>query len=176
MGKEQKYRLDTRENRAFLKELREELLNFGRRFPSLGGSSYYLGDDGTPWTERPRETWITSRMTHVYSIGQILGYEDCRELARVGLRGWPENCGIRKTEAGMRALAQTGRRFLPSNATPTPLSFWRHLPPCWPAARAPGSFWRTPASSMTRNSGTKRKGCPAIPGIRNLPCWTIIGG
>ena len=87
MGKEQKYRLDTRENRAFLKELREELLNFGRRFPSLGGSSYYLGDDGTPWTERPRETWITSRMTHVYSIGQILGYEDCRELARAGLRG-----------------------------------------------------------------------------------------
>lgn len=82
-----KYLLDTDENRSFLKMIREELLRFGRNFPSPGGSSYYLGDDGTPWKERPRETWITSRMVHVYSIGSLLGYEGCGSLADAGLRG-----------------------------------------------------------------------------------------
>ncbi len=82
-----KYQLDTAENRAFLKEIREGLLRFGQKFPAPGGSSYYLGDDGTPWKERPRETWITSRMVHVYSIGEMLGYEGCGELADAGLKG-----------------------------------------------------------------------------------------
>ena len=67
-----KYYLDTEENREYLRELGDELLAFGQRFPSPGGSSWYLGDDGTPWKDRPRETWITSRMTHVYSIGTML--------------------------------------------------------------------------------------------------------
>ena len=57
-----KYQIDTEENRKFLEEIREGLLSFGHKFPSPGGSSYYLGDDGTPWTDRNRETWITSRM------------------------------------------------------------------------------------------------------------------
>ena len=70
-----KYYLDTEENREYLRELGDELLAFGQRFPSPGGSSWYLGDDGTPWKDRPRETWITSRMTHVYSIGTMLAAE-----------------------------------------------------------------------------------------------------
>ncbi len=82
-----KYQIDTDENRAFLKGVGEGILNFGKRFPSPGGSSYYLGDDGTPWTDRPRETWITSRMVHVYSIGHMLGYEGCGSLADAGLKG-----------------------------------------------------------------------------------------
>lgn len=55
--KNRKYQLDTQENRTFLKEVRESLLNFGHQFPASGGSSYYLGDDGTPWKDRPREAW-----------------------------------------------------------------------------------------------------------------------
>ncbi len=43
-----KYQIDTEENREFLKEIREGLFSFGHRFPSPGGSAYYLGDDGTP--------------------------------------------------------------------------------------------------------------------------------
>ena len=82
-----KFRIDTKENRAFMKSLCEELLSFGHRFPAPGGSSYYLGDDGTPWTERPRETWITSRMAHVYSMGCFLGHEGSRELAAAAIRG-----------------------------------------------------------------------------------------
>jgi len=82
-----KYQIDTAENKAFLQEIRESLLSFGHRFPSPGGGSYYLGDDGTPWKERNRETWITSRMAHVYSIGSFLGHEGSEALADAALKG-----------------------------------------------------------------------------------------
>ena len=84
---EKKYQLDTAENKAFVREIRNNLLSFGHCFPSPGGGSYYLGDDGTPWRDRPRETWITSRMCHVYSLGTMLGHEGSEELADAALRG-----------------------------------------------------------------------------------------
>ena len=84
---ERKYQLDTEENRLFLAEIRQNLLDFGRRFPSPGGGSYYLGDDGTPWPEKGRETWITSRMTHVYSIGTMLGDIPSASLVDAALKG-----------------------------------------------------------------------------------------
>lgn len=83
----QRYQIDTEENKIFLKKMRDGLLNFGHRFPSPGGGSYYLGDDGTPWVDRPRETWITSRMAHVYSIGSFLGHEGSEELVDAALKG-----------------------------------------------------------------------------------------
>ena len=82
-----KYRLDTEENKAFLQKSARALLAFGKRFPSPGGGSYYLGDDGSPWTTRSRETWITARMVHVYSIGAMMGYEGAGALAASGLKG-----------------------------------------------------------------------------------------
>lgn len=82
-----KYTIDTQENKVFLKNISQNLLAFGRKFPSPEGSSYYLGDDGTPWKDRPRETWITSRMAHVYSIGSILGYPESGELADAAIKG-----------------------------------------------------------------------------------------
>ena len=56
---DRKYKIDTEENREFLQSGALCLLEFGRKFPSSGGGSYYLGDDGTPWKDRSRETWIT---------------------------------------------------------------------------------------------------------------------
>lgn len=82
-----KYVYGTPENRAFLSSQVDTMLCFGRSFPSPGGSSWYLGDDGTPWKDRPRETWITSRMVHSYALGAMLGKEGCSELADAGLRG-----------------------------------------------------------------------------------------
>ena len=82
-----KYEISTKENREFLKASCEELLNFGHRFPSPNGGSYYLGDDGTPWKDRNRETWITCRMAHVYSLGLMLGHEGSEELADAALKG-----------------------------------------------------------------------------------------
>ena len=82
-----KYEISTKENREFLKASCEEFLNFGHRFPSPNGGSYYLGDDGTPWKDRNRETWITCRMAHVYSLGLMLGHEGSEELADAALKG-----------------------------------------------------------------------------------------
>ena len=87
-----KYQLGTKENEAFLADVREGLFSFGHNFPAPGGSSYYLGDDGTPWKDRNRETWITSRMAHVYSLASFLGHPGSKELAAAaikGLRGEP---------------------------------------------------------------------------------------
>lgn len=79
--------IDTDVNKAFMNQLTEELLSFGHKFPSPTGSSYYLGDDGTPWKDRPRETWITCRMAHVYSMGSILGHEGSEALVDQALKG-----------------------------------------------------------------------------------------
>lgn len=86
-GENKKYQIGTKENKEFLEEIRKNLLEFGRQFPAPDGSSYYLGDDGTPWKDRNRETWITSRMLHVYSIGTILGDKKSKALAESALRG-----------------------------------------------------------------------------------------
>lgn len=82
-----KYLLDSPENKIFLKKQAQNLLQFGSRFPAPSGASYYLGDDGTPWTDRPRETWITCRMAHVYSIGALLGHPGSEALADAAIKG-----------------------------------------------------------------------------------------
>lgn len=82
-----KYQIDTDENKAFLEEIREGLFSFGHRFPSPGGSAYYLGDDGTPWKERNREAYVTCRMAHVYSMAAFLGHEGSETLIDEALRG-----------------------------------------------------------------------------------------
>ena len=82
-----KYQLDQAENKEFLSRNAENLLRFGHRFPSPEGGAYYLGDDGTPWKDRPRETWITSRMVHVYCLGSLLGHPGSEALADEALQG-----------------------------------------------------------------------------------------
>lgn len=84
---ERNYQLDTGENLKFLAKIRQNLLDFGRKFPSPGGGSYYLGDDGTPWPEKGRETWITCRMAHVYSLGLMLGDKSAGSLVDAALKG-----------------------------------------------------------------------------------------
>ena len=48
-----------------------------------------------PWKDRPRETWITSRMAHVYSMTAVLGYAGiaailasrmCEKIVEIGKR------------------------------------------------------------------------------------------
>ena len=107
---EKKYQLGTAENQKFLQDVRDGLLSFGHQFPSPGGSSYYLGDDGTPWKDRNRETWITSRMTHVYSIGSMLGHEGSEALEA--------SFTMIKMVVGMQVLQRTMKLFQPSSAMP----------------------------------------------------------
>ena len=82
-----KYMIDTKSNMEFLMSQAKDLLRFGKNFPSPGGSSYYLGDDSSPIKDRSRQTWITSRMAHVYSIGALLGVDGCASLADAAIRG-----------------------------------------------------------------------------------------
>lgn len=105
---DRKYQLDTDENKAFLKRIREDLLRFGKLFPSPGGASYYLGDDGTPWKERPRETWITCRMAHVYSMGELLGYQGSKELAEAAIRGLRTELKDKKNGGWYAGIAADG--------------------------------------------------------------------
>ena len=84
---DQKYILGTEENKQWQRSIRENLLEFGKDFASPSGASYYLGDDGKPWKERARETYITARMAHVYSIGCLLGRKGSRDLSEAAIRG-----------------------------------------------------------------------------------------
>lgn len=84
---DRKYQMETAENKAFMREMRDALLNFGKQFPSPGGSAYYLGDKGEPWKEKNRETYCTARMAHVYSIGTLIGDPDSPALVDAALKG-----------------------------------------------------------------------------------------
>jgi mannose/cellobiose epimerase-like protein (N-acyl-D-glucosamine 2-epimerase family) len=49
------------------------------------GGFGYLGDDGTVLADRPVETWITGRMTHVFGLAALLESPGARELAAHGV-------------------------------------------------------------------------------------------
>ena len=87
MNKNNSYVLDSADNLNFLYACRNNLLKFGIHFPAPSGSSYWLGSDGTPCTDRERETWITARMAHVYSLASMLGMEGAKDLASKAISG-----------------------------------------------------------------------------------------
>ena len=108
-----KYRIDTEENKGFLAQMRTDLLKFGQHFPSPGGSAYYLGDDGAPMPQKNRDTYVTCRMVHVYSIGTFLGYPGSRELAEQALNGLMGELKD-KENGGWYAGLAPGGSFLPN--------------------------------------------------------------
>lgn len=63
----------------------DRLLEFGRASRHAGGGFGWLNDDGSTDLDRPRELWITCRMTHVYSLGHLLGRPGCDSLADHGV-------------------------------------------------------------------------------------------
>ena len=63
----------------------DRLLGFGRAAAHPEGGFAWLSEDGTPELDRPVELWITCRMTHVYSLGHLLGRPDCARLADHGV-------------------------------------------------------------------------------------------
>lgn len=75
LNKSLKYVYGTAENKQYLAQQARELISFGRKFPDKDGASFWLDSEGNPVSERDRETWITARMAHVYSVGTILQKE-----------------------------------------------------------------------------------------------------
>ena len=62
----------------------DRLLDFAARSRLADGFGY-LGADGRVLTERPLETWIVARMTHVFGLAHLLGRPGADELARHGV-------------------------------------------------------------------------------------------
>src|SRR4051794_18763711 len=63
---------------------RERLLAFARASRHPDGGFAWLRADGTPDLERPRELWITTRMTHVFAQA---GERELTEHGLAALRG-----------------------------------------------------------------------------------------
>ncbi len=63
----------------------DRLLDFAARSRLPGGGFGYLGADGRVLADRPMETWIVARMTHVFGLAHLLGRPGADELSRSGV-------------------------------------------------------------------------------------------
>jgi mannose/cellobiose epimerase-like protein (N-acyl-D-glucosamine 2-epimerase family) len=88
----------------------DRLLTFAARSRLPGGGFGYLGSDGAVLPDRPQETWIVARMTHVFSLAHLLGRPGAGELAASGvtaLREGPLHDGV---HGGWRAAEDDGTK------------------------------------------------------------------
>lgn len=76
---DKKYQIDTEENKKWLRQLLDEILEFAKEGQAPDGSTYYQTDDGKPWLEKNRDTYETCRMAHSYAIAEGLGYDGAKE-------------------------------------------------------------------------------------------------
>ncbi|GAA4396924.1 AGE family epimerase/isomerase [Tsukamurella soli] len=74
-------------HRTWLNAHALHLLDFGRRTALPDGGAAWLDDLGAPTPDIPVHTLITCRMTHVYSIGALLGVPGARTVARRAMAG-----------------------------------------------------------------------------------------
>ena len=72
-------------HRLWLASETARLLEFARGSRVERGFGW-LDDHGAPDPDRPPELWITSRMTHVFALGDLAGHPGCGPLADHGLR------------------------------------------------------------------------------------------
>lgn len=63
----------------------DRLLQFSRASRHPGGGFAWLDAAGRPALDRPVELWISCRMTHVFSLGHLLGRPGCGPLADHGV-------------------------------------------------------------------------------------------
>lgn len=77
--------LDNPAHARWLEAEGDRLLQFGRASVHPDGGFAWLSEDGTPELDRPVELWISCRMTHVYSLGHLLGRPGSATLADHGV-------------------------------------------------------------------------------------------
>jgi mannose/cellobiose epimerase-like protein (N-acyl-D-glucosamine 2-epimerase family) len=80
----------------------DRLLGFAERSRVPGGFGY-LGDDGRVLPDRPLETWIVARMTHVFGLAHLLGRPGADELVRHGVVALTEGPLRDAEDGGWRA-------------------------------------------------------------------------
>lgn len=72
---------------SWLDDHLRDLLDFGLRCPAPGGGAGYLDERGQLDASMGVQTWITSRMVHVYSMGAMLGVPGARAVAQRAMAG-----------------------------------------------------------------------------------------
>ena len=85
------------------------LLDFGRGAARPGGGFGWLDDDGGIDTSEGRQLWITSRMTHVWSLAARQGIEGAAELAERGIRSLVDDHADREYGGWFAAVDEDGR-------------------------------------------------------------------
>ncbi|MDO4904676.1 MAG: AGE family epimerase/isomerase [Lautropia sp.] len=78
------------QHRRWLLEQSKALLEFARKAKVPFGFAY-LDQHGEIDPDQPIHTWISCRMTHIYSIGTLMGVAGCRELAEHGVQALLEH-------------------------------------------------------------------------------------
>ncbi len=152
-------------------------MKFGHQFPSPGEALIIWEMTGHHGKARNRETWITSRMTHVYSIGSMLGYEGSEALADAALKGLVGELRD-DVNGGWYAGLTKDNEIVPTKQC------YAHAFVIL-AASSGVLAGKEGAAELLKDalgrftifaSGMRRKDFPAIPGTQNLPSWIPIVG
>jgi len=72
------------------------------------GTAYYLRDDGTPWTDRPRATYETCRFAHSYVLGYLCGDLKTPDLALSAMKGLTGAAGDKENGGWYEGLNADG--------------------------------------------------------------------
>ena len=132
-----------------------------------------MGDDGTPWPEKGRETWITSRMAHVYSIGHMLGGSEYGALADAALKGLQGELHDR-THGGWYAGRNLDGSIMPAKQCYAHAFVILAASSALLAGRDGAEELLNEALALYA-SGMRRRGSPGTPGTQNSPFWTPTG-
>ncbi|MDQ1682026.1 MAG: hypothetical protein QOH99_567 [Frankiaceae bacterium] len=93
------------------------LIDFARGSLHPAGGFAFLDERGLPELDKPVETWLTGRMTHVFALGSLLGEPDCDRFVDHGVAallgrlrdatngGW--HSGVDSTGAASSARKET---------------------------------------------------------------------
>jgi mannose/cellobiose epimerase-like protein (N-acyl-D-glucosamine 2-epimerase family) len=84
----------------------DRLLDFAARSRLPAGGFGYLGDDGTVLPDRPVETWIVARMTHVFGLARVTGRTGADELVRHGVAALTDGPLRDRETGGWRASTE----------------------------------------------------------------------
>lgn len=79
------------EHRSWLAAETARLLQFSARSRHPDGGFAWMDERGRPDLGRPVETWITTRMTHVLSVGTVMGIPGCAPLVDHGIASLQTN-------------------------------------------------------------------------------------
>lgn len=73
------------DHRAWLAAEALRLVEFSAKSVHPDGGFAWLNGEGQPELDRPVETWITTRMTHVLAVGSLMGIPGCTPLVDHGI-------------------------------------------------------------------------------------------